>query len=151
MKFKLQDYAQIAEIVSAIAVIVTLLYLATEIRINTEAVQDNSAQEASRYMTELNVTLMENDHLIRLVSSLGRDDQELSAEDRIRLQAFYAYVLFTLDSMYKVALSGNLSEEETIAVNNRAGNYANVPGLREAALSNEHTLTQGFLSWMGYR
>ena len=82
MKERLQEYALIAEIVSAIAIVISLVFVGIEVRRNTES------QKASTYQSMIDLshdrmqTAVENREIYELVQS---DWAELDSVDQARL------------------------------------------------------------------
>ena len=86
-KVKLVDLAQMAEIIAAVGVIITLTYVALELSENTAAVRAGTSQaifDSSREFV-LDVALSEDLSRIRSVGSL--DFEDLSLEEAARFRA----------------------------------------------------------------
>ena len=62
-----------AEIVSAIAVVVSLLYLAYEVRSNTKVLSANSGKEAQLQWAQLNDLLWQSDYAMVFARALDPD------------------------------------------------------------------------------
>jgi hypothetical protein len=78
----------IAETLGAIGVILTLLYLAVQIRANTRAVRASSFEEMARSIRELNLALTQDADLSRIWSSGLVDFDSLPREEKARLAMF---------------------------------------------------------------
>ena len=85
---RLQTYASIAEVVSAFAVIVSLLYVGYEVR-RTSTMSSREA-DAVLYerLRDANELLIETPHLAELLAGTQTAPEELSAADHLRLMAF---------------------------------------------------------------
>ena len=69
----LEDLGNLGEFVSAIAVVVSLLYVATQIRQNTSAVRSTSHQAVLDAAQRLSTTLMQHPEVASLVIKANRE------------------------------------------------------------------------------
>jgi hypothetical protein len=87
-KKKFQKYASIAEIVSAVAIVVSLLYVGYEIR-RTEVLSSRDIDELLfERNLEANRVLIENADIARIIVKAQDNPDELTPADRIRYLAF---------------------------------------------------------------
>ena len=89
----LEDLGNIGEFVAAIGVIVTLLYLAVQIRQNTRSTRASAFQEAMRDIAAASDLLASNAELSRIWRAGMRDFDGLKPDERQRFAA-YALSLF---------------------------------------------------------
>jgi hypothetical protein len=83
-KLTLSSWASIAEIVSAIAVVLSLIYVATELRGNTRAVEAATLVEVNKIAREHLLLVWSNQEANR-ISMVGDEDlSQLSPEERQR-------------------------------------------------------------------
>jgi hypothetical protein len=83
-KLTLSSWASIAEIVSAIAVVLSLIYVATELRGNTRAVEAATLVEVNKIAREHLLLVWSNQEANR-ISLVGDEDlSQLSPEERQR-------------------------------------------------------------------
>ena len=101
----------IADVVSALAVVVTLVYLASQLRENTKALRSASAESALAAVLEFTGDMAREDELNRLFTKGTEDWDGLSDSDRARL----AYMLFRLfkimENIHYYHTLGTLDEE----------------------------------------
>ena len=89
------------EFIGAIAVVVTLAYLATQIRQNTIAQQNSSSLETTRSFTDWFSVVMTDPELVRIFSAGFEEDPEtLADEDRARFLWMLAALTSRVDEMY---------------------------------------------------
>ena len=82
MKEKLHEYALVAEIVSGVAIVVTLIFLIYEIRGNTSALQATAIQNSTDTAREM-LFMLASDADINRIDMIGsQDPSQLSDEDR---------------------------------------------------------------------
>lgn len=106
---KLKDFALLAEIISAICIVLSLIFVGIEIQQNTQAtVAQNRQSISSRYET-LALTQASSPELA-IALSKARNGIELSNEEIPLLQGWvYAYLRLT-EEAYLQYMEGNLSE-----------------------------------------
>ena len=110
MNQKLSDWASIAEIVSSVAVVVTLIILIIEIRGNSEAVRaDMLANIAGRTHTHI-LGSISNPALVEALSKEAQGDELSFAEQFILNQAFGAQMKLAEESFIAFR-DGHLDEE----------------------------------------
>ena len=84
----LEDLGNIGEFVGAIGVVVTLGYLAVQIRRNTISVRASTFQECVRDIATLSDLLATDAELARIWSTGLRDFDALKSEERVRFAAY---------------------------------------------------------------
>ena len=78
---KLSEWAHVAEITSAIAVVVSLIYIGLEVSQNTVAVKANTHQSMVDYGREQSEILLTNETLADLVEKGERNPETLTARE----------------------------------------------------------------------
>ena len=74
----------VAEILSAVAVVVTLVFVATELRRNTKAIQSAAFQDLTDASTEYLLSIAADPEVSRIWAAGNRNPAELSAPDSVR-------------------------------------------------------------------
>ena len=92
----IQDWGAIGEILGAIGVIVTLLYLATQVRQNTKALRTTMFQSYSARAMDV------SDHLSTYADTFEKrmKGEALSHADEIRIDMFGAKLFSQMESVY---------------------------------------------------
>jgi hypothetical protein len=92
---KLKKWALIAEILSAVAVVMSLIFVGLQIKqgaeetaLNTKAVQTNAYQGLVAQISSLNALLIENPELVELVGRAQRGDVVWTPIERRQVTAF---------------------------------------------------------------
>ena len=97
----------VGEVVAALAVVVTLVYLSTQIRQNNKLLRSGSRQAlVANDIASLTANLQNPDVFVKLVSS-----QSLSSEDQLRLSFMFALDLRNREFEYFQYVNGLLDEE----------------------------------------
>jgi hypothetical protein len=93
----LEDLGNVGEFVAAIAVVVSLLYLAVQIRQNTRAVRSSVFSELQSEIRQNSFALASNEDLARIWRQANEDFESLTADERIR---FFSHAMSQF-SMYE--------------------------------------------------
>ena len=108
----------IGEIVGAIAVVVTLIYLASQTRLNRQATETNTRAlhatartESSRYWSEEVIRMALSPDMAAIVDQGMVDASALDDNDRQRLVAWYTQHIIAADGAYHQYLDGILPED----------------------------------------
>ncbi len=112
---KLSEWASVAEIAGAVAVVVTLVYLGVEVSQNTSAVKANTRQAMIDYGREQSEILVTNTALASLVSRGEEDPSSLTAHERQQFYEFTTWRLAMWETAYLNNEEGLLDDEMWLA------------------------------------
>jgi hypothetical protein len=128
MKARLQEYAQIAEIVGGAAIVISLIFVGFQIRSNTEASKAATLQQISAGEIQLLAMMADDPDKARVVTQTMFDPESL-AEDEA-MQGFYLFManIRNLENLYLQYESGFLSEEAWSAKSSLLNLAVNSPG-----------------------
>lgn len=115
MNRKLSDWASIAEIVSGVAVLVTLVFLVVGIRENTAITRASMFDSSMNSVTEFRSLVISDPELADLWDTFRLDDQEFEAlerTDRTRLRQMVMMVFEAYQRAYYARSYGVLGESE---------------------------------------
>ena len=107
----LQDLGNVGELISAIAVVISLVYLAAQIRQNTKSVRTSTYQailDSSRSDTEL---ILANPHLERTYHVGRRDPTALTDEQRPVFRMLVGQLILTHEIMFLQHERGVIPED----------------------------------------
>ena len=134
--------ASIAEIVGAVAVIVSLVYLATEVRNNTKALKASAGFDASLRMSELNESLYQSilgdteyqqgretrfTNLVRRIYEPEADVDDVQVSDLILLMFVHRALFQNLEGVYYLYQHGFLEAAQWEARRTWARAYIELP------------------------
>ena len=140
----IQDLGSIGEMVAAIATVVTLVYVAVQIRSNTSAVQAAAAQTVHQAFASWYHLLAADASLAQLVTNGLRDYASLSETDRARFVAtFMAYLSYCQDAYIKWR-EGALSPELWRGWELVMMNLVNAPGGKDFWLERGYCFGERF-------
>lgn len=86
-KRSLHDWSAVAEILSSIAVLATLVFFVVEIQQTNDAVRANTYQGMAAMTVDFNAQFFENPEVAQFIARTASEDYELSPDEAIRLRA----------------------------------------------------------------
>ena len=100
MKFRLADWANLAEIVGAVAIVVSLIYVGQELRSNTAAVQAASQQSITNASSVSMLSIAENADLAEIRAIGDVDPGQLAPVDRLRYVLYQRQMLLHFQNVW---------------------------------------------------
>jgi hypothetical protein len=143
----LDQWALVAQIVSAIAVIASLIFVGFQLNKATSAIRATSSQAHSSLYTDLVQSIIDNADFARSWSIGLTNPQALPEEEWVRFVA-YASALFRLYESSRVQwLNGRLDEEHWHTFERQATDFGHLPGLQLAWKLRGHWYSTEFHEW----
>ena len=143
----LEQAAFVAQIVSAIAVIASLIFVGIQLKRATSAIRASSSQAHSSMYTDLVQSIIDNADFARTWSVGLSDPKALSEAEWVRFVA-YASALFRLYESSRVQwLNGRLDEEHWHTIERQAADFGHLPGLQLAWDLRAHWFSPEFRAW----
>ncbi|MCB1120308.1 MAG: hypothetical protein KJT03_02065 [Verrucomicrobiae bacterium] len=112
---KLQQYAQIAEIVSATAVILSLVYVGLELRSNTATLKTNARIESQRVFYTFNDLNLQNPELIELGARIyepGNGPDDFTESEKLWLSLLMRSLNQRYEELFVRFEAGYLEKED---------------------------------------
>lgn len=144
MRVSISELGSLGEFVSSIAVLITLVYVALQIRQNTNATRAVSHHATTDALNQLNLTIATNDQAAQV---WGAGLTNRSALDEIQLQKFDALMrayFHACDTMYYQAQVGAGDHGLWQAEERYLGVILSSPGGAEWFQENAASLSRGF-------
>ncbi len=110
-KSSLQEWSAIAEILSSIAVLATLVFFVVEIRQTNDAVRANTYQNMTAMIVDFNAQFFENPEVSEFIERTASEDYELTASEAIRLRAMISAQYRMTDNVYFQYKVGTIDEQ----------------------------------------
>jgi hypothetical protein len=107
----LDDLGNIGEMIGAVAVILSLLYLAFQIQQNTKAVRASAVDSSISHSMGVRQSLFESTELTRIYREGGEDPSALSEDDLIRYRLLVHNMLLSHWNIFAQARFADLSME----------------------------------------
>ena len=124
---KVESYALTAEIIGAVAIVVTLVILIVELRGNTDAVRAQTINAAYQAEWQRRDTVVSNDGGIAEIIVKSMSGEELTRVERFRLARYYTNLLDTFEYQFGEMQAGRLPAD-LLNVSNWRGMWSQ-PGL----------------------
>lgn len=105
-----QHLTIIFDAISAVGVIISITYLAYQIRQNTRALRRSATREIMRDLNELSRLFVESPDLVKLYLTSNQAPQELTVEERFRFQTLLAFIFSNFDLALEYHREGLLSD-----------------------------------------
>jgi len=106
-----QAFSFLFQLISAIGVIVSFVYLAVQIRQNTRAMRRAASRDIVRDLNELGRLFIETPDLIDLYLTANEQPQDLTAQERFRFERLVGYVFASFELALEYHGDGLLSGE----------------------------------------
>ena len=98
----LNDLANLGQIIGALAVVISLIYVALQIRQNTNAVRSATAQTVHEHFAKWYHLVAADDELAQIAANGLRDYASLSEKERVRFIAtFMAFLSYSQNAFLK--------------------------------------------------
>jgi hypothetical protein len=98
----LNDLANIGQVIGAIAVVISLIYVALQIRQNTNAVRSATVQTVHEHFAKWYHLVAADDELAQIVATGLRDYESLSEKQRVRfIAAFMSFLSYSQNAFLK--------------------------------------------------
>ena len=106
----LEDLGNLGEFVGAIAVVISLVYLAAQIRQNTRALHSSSYAQSAEQLWLVNLAIAQNSDLARIYAE-NAAGKPLTPEDMARLEASLACIFFGMENLFRQYERGLLDSD----------------------------------------
>ncbi len=126
----LEELAQIGEFMGGISVLLTLVYLAVQIRNNTKAVRSAGAQQTHDTLINAYIELGRNAQLNRIFRMGTRDIDSLTEDETGQFYAFWSATLYVCQNWLYQQKSGTLDEKLVFTFLGGAASNFHSPGFR---------------------
>jgi hypothetical protein len=96
----LNELGSLGEFISGLAVVVTLIYLALQIRHNTRAVRSSMHQDMNESTLRIAESVSDNENVGRIVLKADEDYDNLTKEEFTRFEAYAERVFGNFESVF---------------------------------------------------
>jgi hypothetical protein len=121
-KLNLQDFESIAEIIGAIAIVVSLIYVGIQVNDSTRAVRSATANDTSAAMSQWYITVGSNAEATRILLDGMTNPEVLNREETAQFVYMFHGLFLEYQAAYYVAEQGTLDVEmRDFLVNTLAG------------------------------
>ena len=148
----LEDLGNIGEFVAAVAVVISLIYLAVQIRQNTSQIVQNthavkvaSADSHLQYGVQFRGQIIESADVARVWRTGMEAVESLNEDDRLRFFLLMMNAFASMENRFLHAQEGIVPGERWNAWRNALQLYLSEPGPREWWISRKSLFTPGFI------
>lgn len=143
----LEQWSFVAQIISAIAVIASLIFVGFQLRRATDAIRAASSDAYSGAYTQFVQAIVENAEVADIWARGLREPRRLSEVEWIRFVAYVSAQFRLYESSRVQWLRGRLDDEHWQAIEHHALSFANQPGFIAAWELRGHWHSPEFRTW----
>jgi hypothetical protein len=143
----LEQASFLAQIVSAVAVIASIIFLAMQIRTATRAVRASTSQAHSALYHAIVVTLVDNGEFASIWRRALADFDSCSLDERVRFVAQASALFRYYESSRVQWLHGQLDQEHWFTIERQAMSLAAQPGIKSWWILRRHWHSDDFQHW----
>ena len=145
---ELQDLANLGEFISSVAVILSLVYLAIQVRQNTASIRTENFARALERVSTMQSVLFENGELARLQAQGVLDPSTLTREERLQLTWWLSEAFGAFEFMFHQAQSGALPNEVWSRWSATTAWWVSFPGVQAWWQARPTPFSQSFTSFV---
>lgn len=135
----------VAELLGAFAVVVSLIYLAAQMKASTRQARLEAARDLAVRISEISIAIGASRETGELFLRGGGDYGSLDAVDQLRYRALLNALFRGLEQQFHLRGQGALSDEEWTAVERVIMDFASLPGVQQYFAERGQWYTEGFL------
>jgi hypothetical protein len=140
----LQDLGNVGEFVSGVAVVVSLLYLAAQIRQNTRSLRAQADDDTRNQLFRLNELMLNNREITQLAIAGSTEPKTLDSTDTVRFGYLLMNTFLSIESVYLKSRAGLLELERWPAYEVQLADLVRFPGVRDWWGSADRGFENGF-------
>jgi hypothetical protein len=130
MKIKLTEWASVAEIVGAVAIIISLLYVSIQVRDSTRAIKSTATNDAATAMQSWYLTVGSDQQTAHVFYTGMVNPEALSAEEMFQFIMITHAAFLGFQNSYLLAEQGTLDPEIRESITNTLIATKDLPGYK---------------------
>ena len=138
----------VAELVGAIAVVVSLLYVASQVRESTRQARRDATRELASRISDVSLAVATNPELGGLLVRGGADLSKLSPGDQARFRGLMNSLFRGFEQQFLLRREGALDDESWQAVERLTQDFTQLPGVQTYLLDRGRWYSASFLEWV---
>ncbi len=143
----IMELGAIGEIIGAIAVVVTLIYLAIQVRQNTNALKLNTTQSVTEELQDMFALLASNQDLTEVFVRASRDS-ELRGPERGRYSAFTSNLIRVYENAFLQRRAGVIDQAHWVGMTRMMIDYTSMAAFQQYWLDRKHWVSDDFQDYM---
>ena len=145
---KLKNLASIAEIVGAVAVVISLVYVGIQVNDSAGAARSAAANDVNVAVQEWYIQAGSNQQTSALLYRGLVSEQALSDEEEFQFLMMTHGFFLGAQNSYLLAQEGTIDEELRNSLRNAIGGIRNLPGMSRYWRQRKGYLHSGFVDWV---
>lgn len=138
----------IADLSSAVAVVVSLLYVAAQLKASTRQVRQDAGRDLAARVSDTSLAVAADPELGRLLVQGGANPEALSPGDQARFRALMNSLFRGFEQQYLLRREGALDDESWGAVERMIRDWMALPGLQVYFRDRGDWYTTSFLEYV---
>lgn len=131
MNMNIGELANYAEVIGGVAVLISLIYVAIQIRQNTAVVRTSNYADLSFKVSEFNQMIAENDELADIYTRGTESYQNLSEIEQIRFNMTVSRLMQAIQAMFHLRQRGYIDSKLAQTNFDSVALFLAAPGLQE--------------------
>ena len=148
MKLKLAEYASIAEIIGAFAVVISLIYVGVQVNGSTSAVRAASANDVNVALQSWYLQIGSNQQTSELFYEALTSEEALSNEEEFQFLMMLHGAFLAFQNSYLLAEEGTIDTELREAITAAIVGIKQLPGMRRYWRQRRSYLHSGFAAYV---
>ncbi len=138
----------VADLLSAVAVVVSLLYVAAQVKASTRQARQDAGRDLAARVSEVSLAVASDPELGRLLVQGGADPEVLSPGDQARFRGLMNSLFRGFEQQYLLRRQGALDDESWGAVERMIRDWMALPGVQIYFRDRGDWYTTGFLAYV---
>lgn len=138
----------IAQLLSAVAVVVSLLYVAAQVKASTRQARRDAARDLAARVSAASLAVAADPELGRLLVQGGADPDVLSRGDQARFRGLMNSLFRGFEQQYQLRREGALDDESWGAVDRMIRDWMGLPGVQVYFRDRGDWYTTSFLEYV---
>jgi hypothetical protein len=138
----------IAQLLSAVAVVVSLLYVAAQVKVSTRQARQAAGRDLAARVSDVSLAVAADPELGRLLVQGGADPGVLSPGDQARFRGLMNTLFRGFEQQYQLRREGALDDEAWGAVERMIRDWMALPGVQVYFRDRGDWYTTGFLEYV---
>ena len=148
MKMKLKNWASVAEIIGALAVVISLIYVGIQVNDGAGAARSAAANDVNVALQEWYMEVGSDQHTSALLYRGLVSEQALPDEEEFQFLMMTHGFFLGVQNSYLLAQEGTIDEELRNSLRNAISGIQNLPGMSRYWRQRKSYLHSGFVEWV---
>ena len=144
----IEDLGNLGELLGSIALLISLIYVAIEIRKNTETARTSTYQSVVSDFGSLNHTIVSTPGLSSLLVRAQEDFESLNEDEKAQISQLFFACYHNFENMYYQARKGYLEDDVWLGWKRLMLTYHQRPGYRSWWELRRHVFSESFADFL---